>query len=441
MFPAGHFQDKNHVLFGNFLSSSSPGVVILTGKLATNLLTSIQIKGIMHNVPIDFSNTQIAFQTKNNQELRNSYILFKAIGYNWLVQAGPGMVNFCFKIGLPIKGIIRRTVFHHFCGGESIADCEKSIQLMHKYGVGTILDYSVEGEEKEDVFEATTAEIIRTINRAKGNPAIPFSVFKVTGVARFALLEKVTSKIPLTENETSEFENVKRRINLICHTAFDNQVRIFIDAEESWIQGAIDDLVTEMMTRYNLNQSIVFNTIQFYRHDRLEYLRSSLEHAHRNNYFYGVKLVRGAYMEKESARAMEKGYPDPIQPNKPASDRDYNQGLRLCLEHIDITSICAGTHNEDSCQFLVDLMNEYNVPPGDERVYFSQLFGMSDNLSYNLAHAGYHVAKYLPYGPVKAVLPYLFRRAQENTSVQGQAGRELSLIGKELNRRRHGSAG
>ncbi|OYU94208.1 MAG: proline dehydrogenase [Bacteroidetes bacterium B1(2017)] len=391
----------------------------------------------MNHSSIDFSNTQIAFQSKSNKELRNSYMLFKAISYNWLVQAGPKMVDICFNIGLPIKGIIKKTVFHQFCGGENIEDCEANIQLMHKFNVGTILDYSVEGEEKEEVFEVTAKEIIKTIEKAKGNVAIPFSVFKVTGVARLALLEKVNTNQPLSDAEMNEFDQVKRRIRSICQAAFDANVRLFIDAEETWIQNTIDGLVTGMMQLFNKDRAIVYNTIQFYRHDRIDYLQKSIQQAKDNGYFYGVKLVRGAYMEKESLRAKEMGYLDPIQPNKAASDRDYNEGLRICLQNIDITSICAGTHNEDSCTFLSELMKEHGIEPNDERIYFSQLFGMSDHLSYNLGNAGYNVAKYLPYGPVKAVLPYLFRRAQENTSVQGAAGRELSLVQKELSRRRH----
>jgi proline dehydrogenase len=347
------------------------------------------------------------------------------------------MVEICFNLGLPVKGIIKRTVFHQFCGGETIEDCEKNIQLMHKYGVGTILDYSVEGEEKEEVFEYTAKEIIKTILKAKTNDSIPFSVFKVTGVARQELLAKVNSNESLNDTEKNEFEQVKRRIKSICETAYTNKVRLFIDAEESWLQTTIDNLVTDMMMAYNKEMVIIYNTIQFYRHDRLEFLKKSIQQAKDNGYYYGVKLVRGAYMEKESLRAKEMGYVDPIQPNKAASDRDYNEGLKVCIEHIDKVAICAGTHNEESCVYLINLMKEKGLQPNDERVYFSQLFGMSDHLSYNLGNAGYKVAKYLPYGPVKAVLPYLFRRAQENTSVQGQAGRELSLVLKELSRRKH----
>lgn len=389
----------------------------------------------MNHRQIDFSNTQVAFQTKTNQELRNSYLLFKAIGYNWLVQAGPKMVEAAFALRLPIKGIIKRTVFHQFCGGENIQDCEKNIQLMHQFNVGTILDYSVEGEEKEEVFETTAQEIIKTILKADSNPAIPFSVFKVTGVARFNLLAKINANQELSELEQAEFRQVKRRIHMICEMAYKHNVRLFIDAEESWIQDAIDDMVTDMMMLFNKEKTIIYNTIQFYRHDRLAFLKKSVEHAKQNNYYYGVKLVRGAYMEKESLRAQEMNYTNPIQPNKEASDRDYNAALEYCVQNINMLSICAGTHNEDSCLYLIELMKKAGLEPNDARVYFSQLFGMSDNLSYNLGNAGYCVAKYLPYGPVKAVLPYLFRRAQENTSVKGQAGRELSLVQTELKRR------
>lgn len=390
----------------------------------------------MTHPKVDFTNTQIAFQARNNKELRNSFLLFKSIGYNWLVQTGPKLVDLGFKLGLPIKGIIKKTVFHQFCGGESVSDCTATIQQMHQFGVGTILDYSVEGEEHEHVFDETAKEIILTIEKAQNNSAIPFSVFKVTGVGRFALLQKVNEGKSLTVDELAEFERVKVRINTICKRAYDLNVRLFIDAEESWIQDTIDGIVAEMMQQYNQQRAIVYNTIQFYRHDRLAFLKKSIEAAIAANYYYGVKLVRGAYMEKEAERAKDMGYVNPIQPNKAASDRDYNEGLKECLNQIDRVAICAGTHNQESCEGLIELMKQKGLAPNDERVYFSQLYGMSDNLSYNLAHAGYRVAKYLPYGPVKAVLPYLFRRAQENTSVQGQAGRELKLITSELQRRR-----
>ncbi|MBC7383816.1 MAG: proline dehydrogenase family protein [Bacteroidia bacterium] len=390
----------------------------------------------MSSPNLNFSDTEIAFKTKTNGDLRNSYLLFKAISYNWLVQTGPKLVNFGFWVKLPLKGIIKATVFKQFCGGENIEECQPAIELMGEYGVGTILDYSVEGEEREEVFDATAAEIIKTIEKAYQNPKIPFSVFKVTGIARFDLLAKVNAKLLLDTNEQAEFDRVKSRIDRICQTAFNLEVRVFIDAEESWIQDTIDLLAENMMMLYNKVQPIVYNTLQFYRHDRLSFLKLSIAHATKQHYYYGVKLVRGAYMEKEIARAREMGYQNPIQSSKQASDEAYNNSLQICTDHIDIVAICAGTHNEESCKLLTAIMDQKGLKNNDERIYFSQLYGMSDNLSYNLANAGYKVAKYLPYGPVKAVLPYLFRRAQENTSVKGQAGRELSLIETELKRRK-----
>jgi proline dehydrogenase len=384
---------------------------------------------------LDFSNTEIAFQSKNNAELRTSYLLFKAIGINWLVKMGTPLVEMAFALHLPIKPLIKHTVYKQFVGGEDINDCELAIDNLYKFGIGTILDYSVEGKEAEEDFDYTCKETIDTINKAKNNPKIPFCVFKVTGVARFALLEKLNNNIPLNVDEQIEFEKVINRIDSICKTAYENNVRLFIDAEETWIQIAIDNLATQMMQKYNKEKAIVFNTLQLYRHDRLAFLKESHQQAISNNYYLGVKLVRGAYMEKERARAKELNYIDPIQPTKEKSDIDYNEALAYCIDHIDRISICAGTHNENSSLYLAQLMSDNQIKNNDNRIYFSQLYGMSDNLSYNLANAGYNVAKYLPYGPVKAVMPYLFRRAAENTSVAGQTGRELNLILKERARR------
>lgn len=383
-----------------------------------------------------FDNTEIAFKAKKNNDLLRSYLLFKAIGINWLVKVGPSLVEASFKIGLPIKGIIRSTVFKQFCGGESMNDCERTIDALFEYQIGSILDYSVEGKEAEVEFDHTMEETINTVLKAKGNPKIPFCVFKVTGLARFELLEKVNSKQSLNAQEQAEFDKVKYRIEMICEHAYKNNVRIFIDAEESWIQDAIDALAREMMLKFNHTKAIVFNTIQLYRHDRFKFLQASYEDSLKHNYYLGVKLVRGAYMEKERLRAVENNYPSPIQPDKMASDNDYNRSLQFCIEHIDRISVCAGTHNESSSLLLAELMQQNSIANNDERIYFSQLFGMSDHISYNLANAGYNVAKYLPYGPVEAVLPYLFRRAAENTSVKGQAGRELTLITNERKRRR-----
>jgi proline dehydrogenase len=385
---------------------------------------------------LSFENTEIAFRSKSNKDLKRSFLLFKVIGINWLVKIGPSLVNFAFSIGLPIKGLVKTTVFNQFCGGESMNDCDKTMEHLYGYGVGSILDYSVEGKEEEKEFEHTTDETIQGIKKAAGNPRIPFCVFKVTGLARFDLLAKVNAKESLTVDEGAEYDRVKARVEKICRTAYENNVRIFIDAEETWIQDAIDELARQMMIGFNTHQAIVYNTIQLYRHDRLAYLKQCHEHAQQHNHFLGEKLVRGAYMEKERARAQKMGYPSPIQPDKESSDRDYNAALQFCVEHIDRIHICAGSHNENSSILLTKLMEENNIAANDRRIYFSQLYGMSDHISFNLSDKGYNVAKYLPYGPVKAVLPYLFRRAQENTSVKGQAGRELRLISREVARRK-----
>ncbi len=387
-----------------------------------------------HN-SLNFSNTEVAFKSKTNSDLRNSYLLFKAIGLNWLVKIGPALINFTFLFYLPVKGLIKATVFKQFCGGESIEECEKTISNLHEYGIGTILDYSVEGKEKELDFERTKNEILTTIIKAKNNPKIPFCVFKVTGLARFDLLNKINEGKILSDDENAEYLKVRSRIESICKAAYESNVRIFIDAEESWIQNCVDDLADEMMQKFNKELAIVFNTIQLYRHDRLNFLYENYEKATQNSYFLGLKIVRGAYMEKERERAKNLNYTDPIHKNKNNCDIDFNKALNFCIKHIDKISFCCGTHNEESSSMLVKLIQENNIENSDKRIYFSQLFGMSDNLSYNLSNAGFNVAKYLPYGPVKSVLPYLFRRAAENTSVKGQASRELSLIVNELERR------
>ncbi|MES2837213.1 MAG: proline dehydrogenase family protein [Bacteroidota bacterium] len=384
---------------------------------------------------LSFDNTQIAFESKTNKDLNRSYWLFKMVGNPSLVIVGEKLTHFALATHLPINGMIKATIFKQFCGGENISECETAINQLAKYKIGTILDYSVEGKESETDFDATMNETIATVLKAKGNKAIPFSVFKVTGLARFALLEKVNAKQTLTDAEQQEFTRIKNRVEKICRTAFENDVRIFIDAEESWIQDAIDDLANDMMRLFNKNKAIVYNTYQLYRHDRLAYLKHSVENAIANNFYLGAKLVRGAYMEKERARAVEKNYPSPIQSDKQATDRDYDLACEYCIENNTRVAFCAGTHNELSSKKLADLMLQKNVSKDNENVFFSQLLGMSDHISYNLSKAGYNVAKYVPYGPVKEVLPYLIRRAKENTSVKGQTGRELGLIMKEKARR------
>jgi proline dehydrogenase len=388
-----------------------------------------------HGDELSFENTEIAFRHTSNYSLKRARWLFTVINNNFLVKIGPPITNFALKLGLPIKGLIRATIFQHFCGGETIAECNGTIKNLYKGGVGTILDYSVEGEEDEKIFDDTCDEIIKTINRAKGDPAIPLTVFKITGVGRFGLLEKLDAGQSLTENEQTEWQKVQARVKDICEHAFRLNIPVMIDAEESWIQKTIDSLALTMMRSYNQNKAIVYNTYQLYRHDKLASLNQDAAIARNEKFCLGAKLVRGAYMEKERKRALAMNYASPIQPDKQSTDRDYNAALWFAIENIDHVAIVAGTHNEDSCRKLADLLNEYKVAHNHPHVYFSQLLGMSDNLSFNLAHSQYNVAKYVPYGPVKAVMPYLFRRAQENTAIGGQMSRELGLIEKERKRR------
>ncbi len=384
---------------------------------------------------ISFDNTEIAFAGKTDKDLRRSYWLFKMVSSPSFVNFGKSMTDFALRTHLPITGMIKATIFKQFVGGEDIAECSKTIAELGKYNIGTILDYSVEGAEKESAFDACTKETIETIHLAEKDKNIPFCVFKVTGLARFALLEKVSAAGVLTEAEKTEYERVKQRVFTICKRAHYAGIPILIDAEESWIQEAVDEMANTMMSQFNKERPIVYNTFQLYRKDRLAYLKQSLALAETGSYFLGAKLVRGAYMEKERERAKEKGYPDPMQATKEDTDTDYNAALKFCVEHIDRIGLCAGTHNEQSSMYLLELIKGKNIPENHKHIFFSQLLGMSDHISFNLAKAGFNVAKYVPYGPVKEVLPYLIRRAQENTSVKGQTGRELSLIIKEKKRR------
>ena len=388
---------------------------------------------------ISFDNTEIAFQSKSNSDLNRAYWLFKLIGNPTMVKVGKWSTNTALNIGLPINGLIKKTIFKQFCGGETIQECAKTIANLGKFGIGTILDYSIEGKTKEEDFDATVDEIIATIHAAKNDPTIPFAVFKVTGIGRFDSLEKANNgTTQLTENDRLAFQLIVSRVDKICLSAFENGVPLFIDAEETWIQDAIDTIVRDMMRKYNKEKAIVYNTLQMYRHDRLAFLHAEIEIARAEGFHYGVKLVRGAYMEKERLRAAEKGYPSPIQPDKITCDNDFNHALELVVKNIDIMALCSGSHNEKSALILTDLMTKKQIEKSDKRIYVAQLLGMSDHISYNLAYAGYNVAKYVPYGPVKEVMPYLLRRADENTSVAGQTGRELSLIMTERKRRKLG---
>lgn len=387
------------------------------------------------NDKLSFENTEIAFRHSTNTDLNRAYWLFKVINVNFLVKIGPPITNFAIKIGLPIKGLIKATIFKHFCGGETIDECAKTIKNLADGGVGTILDYSIEGEDDEKVFDNTRDEIIRTILTASKSKNIPLTVFKVTGVGRFGLLERLDEGVKLSVDEQIEWQTVQDRVLAICEMAHSEGVPVMIDAEESWIQKTIDSLALNMMRFFNKEKAIVYNTYQLYRHDKLASLIQDHTVAEAEEFILGAKIVRGAYMEKERKRADERSYPSPIQPNKQSTDRDYNDALIYCADNVSNIAFVAGTHNEESCRLLADLLNEKQIDHKNPHVYFSQLLGMSDNLSFNLANANYNVAKYVPYGPIKAVLPYLFRRAQENTAIAGQMSRELSLIVKEKKRR------
>lgn len=385
---------------------------------------------------ISFEDTAIAFEYKSDKDLRKANLIFSLVNHPWISAMATGLVKFALKAGLPVEGIIKNTVFDHFCGGESIAESEKAINLLSRYGVGTILDYSVEGEKSEAGFDHTTGEIIRTIEKAEESKSVPFSVFKVTGIASTELLEKIHNKEALTIDEVDAYDRVRKRVVAICESASVHQVPVLIDAEETWIQDPIDALAYQMMERFNSGKAIVFNTYQLYRTASLDNFKNAFRTASQKNYFLGAKLVRGAYMEKERDRAEKMNYPSPIQPDKESTDKAFNDALLFAMQNLDRIAVMCGSHNEMSNHYLTSLMDKLQIRNSDQRVWFAQLFGMSDNISFNLAKAGYNVAKYVPYGPVHAVMPYLFRRAEENTSVAGQSSRELILLKREVNRRK-----
>jgi len=384
----------------------------------------------------EFDNTEVAFQYKSTRDLKQAQFLFSSMSSPNLTNLGITLTNWSLKLGLPVTGLIKKTIYKQFCGGETLMEAAATADVMEKYRVGIILDYGVEGKEDEHEFDKAVPEFIKAIEYAASKKSIPFISLKITGFARFKLLERVHEGAKLSESEQAEWDRVAVRIDKICSAAFKNKVMVLIDAEETWIQNGMNELVDSMMERYNKETAIIFNTFQMYCHGSLPYLKEAYDIAVEKGYILGAKLVRGAYMEKERKRAEERGYPSPIQPNKAATDNDYNEAVVFCLQQLEHLSVFIGTHNEQSCMLAAKYMEQHHIPHNHSRVYFSQLFGMSDNISFNLAHEGYNVAKYLPYGPVKDVIPYLMRRAQENTSVAGQTGRELSLINKELMRRK-----
>ena len=383
-----------------------------------------------------FNNTQIAFSLKSDTELDRAYFLFKMIANEPLVRIGTAVTNFAIKANLPVEGLIRATVFDHFCGGVNEDDCISVVDKMYAKGVSSVLDYSVEGKEEEEQFDAVLEKTLKLIDFAEEKKAIPFAVFKPSGFGRLKLYQDIGEGKKLNAAETEEWNRIVARFEKVCKTSYDNDVALLIDSEESWMQDAVDNLVEEMMQKYNKSKPIVYNTLQMYRWDRLDYLKKLHIKAKKEEFFIGMKLVRGAYMEKENERAIEKGYPTPICASKEATDENYNAAVKYMVDNIDSMSVFEGTHNESSTYFLMDLMQEKGLRTNDDRIWFGQLYGMSDNISYNLAANGYNIAKYLPFGPVKDVMPYLIRRAEENTSVAGQTSRELAMIKAERDRRK-----
>ncbi len=385
---------------------------------------------------VDFDNLEVAFASKNDKTLKRIHFVFSSMGSSAMVKTGTALTKLALKSGLPVKGVIKRTIFDIFCGGEDIEECQRTAEQMSKFNIGAILDYSVEGEKSEAGFEATTAEILRTIEKAGKSAHIPFGAFKVTGVGSFDLLARVHAQKLLSGKETSAFQRIRERVDKICGKAHELGVKVLIDAEETWIQEPIDGLAYEMMEKYNTDTTIVYNTFQMYRKHALGELKNAHQVALRKEYFLGAKLVRGAYMEKERERAKDLGYSSPIQPDKESCDKDFDLAMEYCVWNIDKIALFCGSHNEQSNYKLCHLIEDCDLSREDERIYFAQLYGMSDNISFNLADAGFRVAKYLPYGPIKASMPYLFRRAEENTSVKGQSSRELSLVKREMERRK-----
>ena len=402
--------------------------------------------------PISFDNTEYAFAYKSNAALRKAKFLFSSMGFSWLVKLGTRITPWAIKIGLPINGLLRNTLFGQFVGGETLEQTAKVADMLEAFNVKVILDYGVEGKESEASFDHACKEFIRVIQFAATQPNIPFMSIKVTGFARFGLLEKldkatdlhfnVTGKIAtvcLTEEETKEWDRVGIRMDKIIACAAEKNVGVLVDAEETWIQQPVDALAMQMMEKYNATKAVVYNTVQFYRHDRLRFLEDSHLLAVQKNFILGVKLVRGAYMEKERKRAADLNYPSPIQPGKEAADRDYNEAIKYAIRHLAEIALIVASHNEESNLLATELLQQYNFSFNHPHIHFSQLYGMSDNITFNLAKAGCSVSKYLPFGPVKEVIPYLMRRAQENSSVSGHTGRELGLINKEMERRKRAS--
>lgn len=389
-----------------------------------------------HTQSVNFKDIEIAFRGKSKKDLREMHLLFKVMNSPKWVGLGKKLVNFAFAIHFPVEWIVKRTIYKHFCGGVSIKGSSKLINRLSERNVGTILDYAVEGEESEEAFDATYKELLNVITFSHKNKNTPFSAFKLTGIGSFDLMVKVSNNEPLNELEAKSYDLLLKRIDGICQLSHKLDVPVLIDAEQSWIQPMLDNVILDLMRKYNKEKAIVQNTYQMYRHDRLEVIKKHHTIAKSEGFYLGLKIVRGAYMEMERERADKMGYPSPIQPNKEATDKDFNDIIHYFVENVDTISFMVATHNEKSCQLLATLIEEHGLSHNHPHIYFSQLYGMSDHITYNLAEQGYNVAKYVPYGKVKTMIPYLIRRAEENSSAIGQSSRELFMIKQELTRRR-----
>lgn len=406
-------------------------------KNVEKMLETWQQSGDEASLPLpDFADTATAFAVKTDQELEKAARLFGLMNHHWLVGMGSMLGLAAIRLRMPfVESVVKNTIFEQFCAGTTLLDSAANIQKLHGAGVYSALDYGVEAKETEEDFNHTMNEIIRAIEFSEQCPGIRLISVKMTGLARFGLLEAVHNKGNLNPRERNEYKNVLKRIDAICHTADQKGISVFIDAEESWIQDAIDHLATLMMARYNHERAVVYNTFQMYRTDRLQFLIRSYNRAAADGYFLGAKLVRGAYMEKERDRAERLGYESPIHPNKEATDHAFNTGVRFCMDHYEKIAFCNASHNADSAMLQAELIRERQLPRQHPHLLFCQLYGMSDNLTFNLAKAGFNAGKYVVYGPVREVVPFLIRRAQENTTITGDMSREHQLVTKELKRR------
>lgn len=391
----------------------------------------------MNNI---FSNTKEAFSLKSNFELLRAQFLFNIIKNRTLVKYSTLLTNFALKFYLPVTPIIKMTVFNHFCGGVSELDCNPVIKKMYDKRVSSVLDFSTEAFNSEIEFDNCYDKKISIIEFIKDRPEIPFVVFKPTCLGSLDLFKKKTIHEDLSDKDNILWNRVVERFKGVCQKAYDNDIKILIDAEEVFVQKAIDDLALLMMRKFNREMPIVFNTVQMYRWDRLKYLSDLLNDKANNGLIFGFKLVRGAYMEKERLIAKSLNVKSPICITKNETDSNFNSGLDFVFNNLDRISLVCGSHNEDSVIKIMEIMKNKNLKVSDDKIWFGQLFGMSDNVTFNLAKMGYNTFKILPFGPVRNLMPYLIRRAEENTSVKGQTGRELQLILNERRRRKENNS-